>query len=106
MFLHNNPSSSKLPFFTLWKNTASVSEGFVTGLEPGTAFPNPKPFEREKGRVVNLQPGEMMKTSLSLEFLLDKDQISKVEEEITRLQLYKPIVSEELKPDFCPCLKA
>src|SRR5262249_43433773 len=29
----------QLPFFTQWKNTTAVEEGYLTGLEPGTGFP-------------------------------------------------------------------
>jgi hypothetical protein len=46
-----------LPCFAQWKNTIPLSDGYVTGLEPGTNYPNAKPFERAKGRVVRLPPG-------------------------------------------------
>jgi hypothetical protein len=36
----------ELPCFTLWRNSAAVEDGYVTGLEPGTNFPNFKGFER------------------------------------------------------------
>ena len=48
----------QLPCFTLWKNTAAIADGYVTGLEPGTGFPNPRQVEREAGRVPRLAPGE------------------------------------------------
>ena len=48
---------AQLPAFTLWKNTGGLKSGYVTGLEPGTNYPNPKPFEKERGRVVTLEPG-------------------------------------------------
>ena len=40
----------QLPFMTLWKNEAPSKAGYVTGLEPGTSFPLPKPVERAAGR--------------------------------------------------------
>ena len=43
-----------LPFVTLWKNTNAVSEGYVTGLEPRTGFPNNRRIERKFGRVPKL----------------------------------------------------
>ena len=48
----------QLPCFTLWKNTGAIADGCVTGLEPGTGFPNPRPVERQAGRVPRLAPGE------------------------------------------------
>ncbi len=44
--------TSQLPCFTLWKNTRGLREGYVTGLEPATNYPNPRPFEESRGRVV------------------------------------------------------
>ena len=44
----------QLPCFVQWKNTAALADGYVTGLEPATNFPNPRSFEAEQGRVVPL----------------------------------------------------
>ena len=41
-----------MPWFTQWKNTTSVADGYVTGIEPGTNFPNPRTYEGEQGRVI------------------------------------------------------
>ncbi len=41
----------QLPYFTLWKNTAAIDDGYVTGLEPGTGFPYNRNVERSSGRV-------------------------------------------------------
>ena len=50
-------STRAFPCFSLWKNTGSESDGYVTGLEPGTNFPNHRAFERERGRVCELVSG-------------------------------------------------
>ena len=42
---------TQLPGFTLWKNTAGPRDGYVTGLEPATNYPNPRPFEKVRDRV-------------------------------------------------------
>ena len=47
---------AELPCFTLWKNQGGLADGYVTGLEPGTNFPNPRSFEERQGRVVTLAP--------------------------------------------------
>ena len=48
--------TAQLPCFTLWKSTRGLREGYVTGLEPATNYPNPRPFEAARGRVVPLEP--------------------------------------------------
>src|SRR5262249_21137454 len=48
---------NELPCFTVWKNTGAVEDGYVTGLEPATNYPNFKSFEREQGRVRLLPAG-------------------------------------------------
>jgi hypothetical protein len=58
-----------LPCFTLWKNQGSLVDGYVTGLEPGTNFPNPRSFEEAQGRVVALEPGASVRFDLALEHL-------------------------------------
>jgi hypothetical protein len=46
-----------LPYITIWKNTAAVEDGYVTGLEPATSFPRFRAKERAAGRVPTLPPG-------------------------------------------------
>ncbi len=38
--------NDQLPAFTLWKNTGGLRDGYVTGLEPGTNYPE-RPAVRE-----------------------------------------------------------
>jgi hypothetical protein len=54
-----------LPCFTVWRNTAAESDGYVLGIEPGTNFPNPRSFETRHGRVVSLKPGEKWHAELT-----------------------------------------
>jgi hypothetical protein len=76
----------QLPAFSLWKNTGGLKSGYVTGLEPATNYPNPKPFEKARQRVVTLPPGASYVTETTLEVLNTADQVAAVEEEIQRLQ--------------------
>jgi hypothetical protein len=57
----------QLPYFTLWKNTAAIEDGYVTGLEPATCFSTFKANERACGRIVTLPPGGKWETSWSIE---------------------------------------
>jgi hypothetical protein len=76
----------QLPAFTLWKNTGGLKSGYVTGLEPGTNYPNPTPFERQRGRTVKLAPGASHLAETTLEVLPDAAAVGRVEEEIRGLQ--------------------
>jgi galactose mutarotase-like enzyme len=58
-----------LPCFTLWKNQGGLADGYVTGLEPGTNFPNQRGFEESQGRVVPLAPGASVRFDIELEHL-------------------------------------
>jgi hypothetical protein len=76
----------QLPCFTLWKRTGGRAEGYVTGLEPGTNYPNPKPFEKERGRVVALPPGGRYLAETTLDVLNTKEAVSAAESEVRSLQ--------------------
>jgi hypothetical protein len=77
---------TQLPCFTLWKNTRGLSEGYVTGLEPATNFPNPRPFEEARGRVVPLAPGANFVAETTLEILDQVEEIEVVRAEIETIQ--------------------
>jgi galactose mutarotase-like enzyme len=79
-------SAKQLPCFTLWKNTPLAADGYVTGLEPGTNFPNPRSFEAEHGRVVRLAPGETARFEIELDVYADASAVSAAETAIARLQ--------------------
>jgi hypothetical protein len=79
-------SLKDFPCFTLWKNTAGKADGYVTGLEPATNFPNSRRFEREKGRVMTLAGGESRTTQLTIETLDTKAAIKAAEADIKKLQ--------------------
>lgn len=74
------------PCFTLWKNTAGKADGYVTGLEPATNYPNSRRFEREKGRVMTLAGGESRTTTITIESLDTKKAVKAAETEIKTLQ--------------------
>jgi len=79
-------NKKELPAFTQWKNTASLADGYVTGLEPATDYPNGKAFERSKGRLINLLPGETHSVSLQLEVLTSGQDVINTQNEIDTLQ--------------------
>lgn len=76
----------QLPCFTVWKNTQAEADGYVTGLEPATNFPNFRTFERNQGRVILLQPGESHSSGIELAVLDNAALVSAQAESIASLQ--------------------
>jgi uncharacterized protein DUF4432 len=79
-------SLAELPFFTQWKNTTAVEDGYVTGLEPATGFPNKRVVERKFGRVPKLKQGESRKFRIDFGVLAGKDEVDRAVGEISRIQ--------------------
>ena len=77
---------AQLPRFILWKSTGGLRDGYVTGLEPAVNYPNPKPFEKARGRVVPLEPGETYVAETTLEVLGDPAAVAAVEAEIRAIR--------------------
>jgi hypothetical protein len=96
-------SVRQLPCFTVWKCTQSVEEGYVTGLEPATNFPNFKTFERQQGRVRTLPPGGRWSATWSVEVLDTTADVSSVLAEVATLQAQvRAIVHRTPQPRFSP----
>jgi hypothetical protein len=81
---------NQLPAFTLWKNTAGLRDGYVTGLEPGTNYPNAQPFEKARNRVVTLPVDGRYVAETALEVLTTAGDVQAVEAEIKALQAASP----------------
>ena len=79
-------SVSELPYLTVWKNTAATADGYVTGIEPGTNFPNPKPVEREAGRVPVLPPGGRHRMTLEFGIHPDRESVRKIFGRVRRIR--------------------
>ncbi len=62
---------ASLPYFSYWKNTPSLSDGYVVGLEPGTGYPNPRWVETSEGRLVKIPPHSSYSTSITIDWLID-----------------------------------
>ena len=75
-----------LPWFTQWRNTQAPSDGYVTGIEPGTNFPNPRSFEERHGRIVALAPGAVWQSGVTLAIYSTADRVAKAASAIAELQ--------------------
>jgi hypothetical protein len=80
----------QLPCFTIWKNREATADGYVTGLEPATNYPNIKSFEKQHGRVVALAPGESRQYELEITALADAAAVSAAASVINQLQTRAP----------------
>lgn len=92
----------QLPCFTLWKNTVADQDGYVTGLEPGTNFPNPRGYESQQGRIVTLPAGGVRSYEVGLTIHRSRDDVAKAEGAIGALQgAGAPQVFETPQPGWC-----
>ncbi|QND54733.1 aldose 1-epimerase family protein (plasmid) [Phyllobacterium sp. 628] len=82
----------ELPAFSLWKNEAPSRTGYVTGLEPATNFPYPRPVERSAGRLNVLRGGESHHATLVVRALTSKTEVTAAAEAIAKLQKSEPAV--------------
>ncbi len=82
--MHYKPDS--LPYFSQWKNTVGAADGYVTGLEPGTGFPNPRTFEEKQGRVIPLQAGKSVEFHVRLEGINRAERVAQLISDLDKLR--------------------
>jgi hypothetical protein len=91
----------ELPCFTVWKNTLPLEDGYVTGLEPATNYPNFKAFERQQGRVRGLPPGKRCEFTWSIEVHDSAAGVAGVLQEVAKLQAHAPaVIHAKRQPRF------
>jgi hypothetical protein len=76
----------ELPCFTVWRNSAAVEDGYVTGLEPATNYPNFKSFERQQGRVRVLPPGGRWECSWTIEIFDTPTGVARALSDVVSIQ--------------------
>jgi len=79
-------NTAQLPSYTVWKNMVASADGYVTGLEPGTNFPNSRRFEQEQGRVVELAAGETWSAQVAVDWLTTAEEVATSEQAVRKLQ--------------------
>ena len=94
-------NTKQLPCFTLWKNTVGEADGYVTGLEPGTNFPNRRRFEAQHDREVVLQPGDSYDMEISIGMLINGDEVAAAKQQVDALRQGDAIVRPEPIPNWC-----
>ena len=91
--------ADSLPCFSLWKNQGGLADGYVTGLEPGTNYPNPRSFEESQGRVVPLDPGQSVRFDLAIEHFV-AGAIDAERRRITGAVAPVPVIHAQPKPGW------
>jgi hypothetical protein len=93
----------ELPCFTVWRNTAAFADGYVTGLEPATNYPNFRGFERRQGRVSLLPPGGKSSCTWSMEVQDTASGVAAVLAEIVTLQAHaRAVIHRTPQPEWSP----
>jgi galactose mutarotase-like enzyme len=80
----------QLPYFTLWKDRLGAENFRVTGLEPGTNYPNQRTLESRAGRVVSLGGAEEKEFEVMIQFHAGATAVKQACDEIASLQSSLP----------------
>ena len=73
-----------LPYLTQWKNTRKNM--YINGIEPGNCVPEGQNKARESGRLIMLEPDEMVTNSLTVEVLENPQQMTDIRRQIEIIQ--------------------
>lgn len=93
--------TGSLPYFIVWKNTAADEDGYVTGLEPATNFPNSRSFEGKHDRVATIPAGGSLTHRVSLHPLVGQQNVGSFAEKVHALEGGdSPTVHEMPKADW------
>lgn len=96
-------SVRELPHLTLWKNTAAVENGYVTGIEPATNYPNNRGFERKNGRVPVLKGGESHHATVTITAHLDAKGVAEATGRVQALLGSAEVrLDPQPAPELCP----
>jgi hypothetical protein len=80
----------ELPVFSLWKNTDTMAQGYVTGLEPGTSFAYNRSYQRALNRVPIIGPKEQRHFDITYTFLPDKAAVDHALQKVQTIQHDRP----------------
>ncbi len=86
----------ELPSFTLWKNTDTERQGYVTGMEPGSNYPYAYTIEKAHGRLNSLGAGQSRSFTIGFQFMTSKPEVNSVLEKIERIANGRlPVIEQE-----------
>jgi hypothetical protein len=79
-------NTQQLPVFSLWKNTDTQGQGYVTGLEPGTSFSYNRRYQRPIGLVPMIGVKEQRQFQIHYSLLADKGAVDKALKRVSEIQ--------------------
>lgn len=82
--------TNTLPVLTVWKNTDTLEQGYVVGIEPGTSFAYNRFHQRDLGLVPTIEAGESKHFTVQFDLLTDEGQINSSKARIQQLQSLQP----------------
>jgi outer membrane protein OmpA-like peptidoglycan-associated protein len=85
----------QLPVFSLWKNTDTLGQGYVTGLEPGTSWAYNRSYQRALNRVPTIGPKEQRRFDITYTFLPDKAAVDRALQRVKTIQQQRPTEMHE-----------
>ncbi len=77
---------AELPAFILWKNTDTLADGYVTGLEPATSFPLNRSVERQRGRVPLVAAQQSVDFHVAVTVLPNPNEVEQWAAEVETIQ--------------------
>jgi hypothetical protein len=80
----------QLPVFSLWKNTDTMGQGYVTGLEPGTSWSYNRSYQRALNRVPTIGAREQRHFDITYTLLADKTAVGGALQQVQKIQHERP----------------
>lgn len=77
---------NQLPAFSLWKNTDTEGQGYVTGLEPGTSFSYNRRYQRDLKLVPTIGPKESREFMITYSLLDSQDKVDAALKQVKTIQ--------------------
>lgn len=84
MAIHYNVN--ELPVLGLWKNTDTVGQGYVTGIEPGTSFSYNRSYQRDLGLVPTIGAHQSKDFHLTYQVLDSKKAVADEVKTVKQIQ--------------------
>ncbi|MBR9873502.1 MAG: aldose 1-epimerase family protein [Vibrionaceae bacterium] len=76
----------QLPVLTLWKNTDTEQQGYVTGIEPGTSYAYNTKYQRPLGLVPTIKAGESKQFDVTYTVLRNNQEVTQALEAVKNIQ--------------------
>lgn len=94
-------NTQQLPCFSVWKNTTAAEDGYVTGIEPGTNYPNPRTYEGQQGRVLKLAANAKSSLHLGFDYCPSEAAVNDAEAAVKALQVATPKINTKPLDGWC-----